>query len=1097
MVSNYNALISRLDAFIRKYYLDKMVRGAMYSIGTVVLLLISFALLEYYFYFSPAIRSAMFYSFIGLSLGVTGFTFFHPMLKYFRLGALIDHKTAARIIGDHFVEVKDRLINILNLREQLQSGENNELLLASIDQKAKSIQLVTFHKAIDLVENKKYLPYTLPPVLILFFLLFTAPSILKESTHRLIYNQVNFAKPAPFQFVFDDLAPEVIQFGDYELEVRIEGNTLPDEVFIEIQDFRYRLSKKSVDVFSYTFRNVIDNIKFNISSSNVVSEDLILRVMQKPVILDFSATLEYPSYTGKKSEVLYNTGDFTVPVGTWVKWEFNTKNTGSIRLRFDQLEGSILAERKGKNLFFHKKKSIVSEKYQLIIENEIDPIADSVQYAILSIPDKFPFIEAVGFNDEINRDVEFFAGEISDDYGITRVDFVYMLRRKGEETSYTLPVIKGPLSGVRSTFSYQFNFGNLTLEPGDELDYYFEVFDNDQVNGIKSTKSSIMRLSIPSLEEFKKLEQKNEETIKSNLSKALADNKKNRQDLKKMREQLLQKKDLEWQDRKNLEKLLERQKQIDDNIEQAKKAFEENLDNQDKLNLTDEKIEEKQKQLEKLLEALEDKEMAELMQKIQDLLQELEKDQLLQMMQQMDKNESKMEIKMDRLLELFKQLEVEKEMKETISELRELAEKLDDNAKKNNTEEQSIEESLDNQNEINDQFEKIEEKIEEILDKNDGLQQPKPLDAPQKEQDAIKKELKKSTENLKKQDNKKAAESQKKASDQMKEMAQQMEQQMQGAEMEQMQEDLKSLRQLLENLVGISFAQEDLIMMFNETLVNTPKYVTLVQQQFKLKDDFKMVEDSLIALGRRVSQLESFVTDKVEEVKENMGITLKELEERRKPQASNFQQRVMTGANDLALMLSEVMNQMQQQMAQNMPGAQMCTVPNNSDSPGQKPQDKISDGQKSLNEEIQKRSGDGMDAKDFAEMAARQAALRKALKEKQKQLQEHGKGQQMLDQLIQEMDKVETDLVNKRLTNQMLKRQQDILTRLLEHENAEREKEFDEKRKAEAAKNAERTLPPQLEDYLKQRSDEIDSFKKVAPSLKPFYKQLVEKYLEQ
>jgi len=94
------------------------------------------------------------------------------------------------------------------------------------------------------------------------------------------------------------------------------------------------------------------------------------------------------------------------------------------------------------------------------------------------------------------------------------------------------------------------------------------------------------------------------------------------------------------------------------------------------------------------------------------------------------------------------------------------------------------------------------------------------------------------------------------------------------------------------------------------------------------------------------------------------------------------------------------------------------------------------------------------------------------------------------------MNKVETDLVNKRLTNQMLKRQEDILSRLLEHEKAERERKFDQQRRAERASEKERKYPPSLEEYLKKRKAEIEMYKTVSPNLKPYYKFLVEEYFK-
>jgi hypothetical protein len=330
----------------------------------------------------------------------------------------------------------------------------------------------------------------------------------------------------------------------------------------------------------------------------------------------------------------------------------------------------------------------------------------------------------------------------------------------------------------------------------------------------------------------------------------------------------------------------------------------------------------------------------------------------------------------------------------------------------------------------------------------------------------------------------------------MKEMANKMAQQMESQQMEQMEEDMAALRQLLENLVTLSFDQEKLVKDFVPTEINTPRYVDLTQQQFKLKNDFQLIEDTLHALSKRVAQIQSFVTEKVTEIKINMKTAIDDLEERRKPQAADHQQRVMKNVNDLALMLNETMESMQQQMSGMMQGNQMCKNPGNK--PGGKPKDKISEGQKQLNEQMKKMK-EGLEkgkggSKEFAQMAAKQAALREALRKKQKELQERGKGDPQLQQILDEMNKVETELVNKKMTNEMMKRQQEILTRLLEHEKAEQERDWDNKRKSETAQQMERKLPPSLEEYIKKREAEIDQFKTVSPALKPYFKNLVEEY---
>ena len=49
------------------------------------------------------------------------------------------------------------------------------------------------------------------------------------------------------------------------------------------------------------------------------------------------------------------------------------------------------------------------------------------------------------------------------------------------------------------------------------------------------------------------------------------------------------------------------------------------------------------------------------------------------------------------------------------------------------------------------------------------------------------------------------------------------------------------------------------------------------------------------------------------------------------------------------------------------------------------------------------------------------------------------------------MEQNEIDLVNKRLTQQLIDRQEDIMTRMLDAENAMKEQEFDNERKGQTA----------------------------------------------
>ena len=1107
---NYSLLIEKLDGFIRKFYINQLLRGSLYTVGAVLGLFVLLNVMEYYFYFGTGVRTAMLWGFVGLSGAALYRWVALPLMHYFHLGKVINHEQAAQIIGEHFTNVKDKLLNILQLKQQ---SSNNaiyaDLINASVDQKSEEIKLVPFTAAIDLQKNRKYLRYALPPVMLLLFLFLGAPNILREGTMRLLNSTTKFEKPAPFKFKVNTNELKAVQFSDFVLEVGTEGQALPNEMFIELGNVQYRLQKDGPAQFSYTFTNVQKDTEFKLFAGGIESEDYKLAVVRRPNILSFNVKLNFPDYIGRKSEELANVGDLVLPQGTNINWVFNAQYTDNLDLRFGG-GAAAATKRFDDELFSFNRKALKDESYKILLSNQQLPNADSVAYTITVIPDLHPQISVEEFRDSTNKRMLYFAGHASDDYGLLNLTFNYQINKvKGGQLP--LSTVKVPKSaGKQTQYDYTWNLRDLDIQPGDELSYYFEVFDNDGVNGSKSARTNVMQWRMPTLDEYRKEQAQTAEEIQKDLEKALKESAKIQEEMKKLRNKVLQQKELDWQSRKEMEKVLDRQKQLQNQIQQAKQNFEESKKmQQDFDQQKNEELLEKQEQLEKMFEETVSDEMKKLMEDIEKLLQEMNKDEMLEKMEQMQMSSENIEKQLDRLKELYKQLEVENMLQQQLEQLEELAKEQEELAEKTENSSKSDEEMKKEQDELNKKMEEIKKQHEEMLKKNEELKRPQKIEDNKEEMEDIQQDMKDAKQEMSKNENSKAGKKQKKAANKMKNMANKMKQNMQSGEQEQMEEDIAMLRQLLENLIGLSFNQEQTMQNFAATSVNTPRYVELTQEQFKIKDDFKIVEDSLQALASRNFQIEGLITGKVAEIKEGLKYSIDDLEERLVTSANEYQQRTMKGFNDLALMLSEVMDQMQQQMASGQPGSGSCSKPGGKGAgkAGKVPMDKITKGQGDLNEQmkglkerLQKGKGEGKGqsgmSKEFAQMAAQQAALRNALRELQKQKQEQGKGNKMLDEIMQEMDKVEVDLVNKRLTNEMLKRQQDIMSRLLEEERAEREQEQDEQRQAQTAKQQPTKLPPALEDYLKKRRAEVDLFKTVSPALKPYYKQLVEEYIK-
>lgn len=1114
----YRNLLNKLDVFIRKYYLNQILRGVLLWIALVFLLYLLINVLEFQFWFETGIRKVLFYGFIAIAIISGIFWIGIPGLKYLKLGKRISNTQAAHIIGNHFSSVQDKLLNVLQLKNQVDNTRDNSLLLASIEQKTENIQVVNFPRAIDLTQNKKYLKYVIPPIAILLLLIIAAPNIITKSTNRLINNDIEYEKPAPFNFHLQQERLKVVQFSDINLDVTVEGKYFPEQVEILVDGYPYKMRKSSPNEFHHQLKNIQADKTIQFQAGAVKSRPYTIEVIGKPSIKSFLVQLDYPYYVGKRDEILKNTGDIIVPEGTKLNWIFSTVNTDALGYSVsDDKIDTITEATHSPNIrgeFTLENRALKNHSMTFYVSGNGLENADSVTYDISTIPDNYPVIQIKTFRDSALISPIYVVGEASDDYGISSLYFKYFIvdaeGRKGEMQSRKVKIDKG----TKIAFEDVFHVENIVLEPGEQLNYYYQVFDNDGVNGHKSSRTPMMTIKKPSLEEYQHMEEKNEESILANLEKAFRKNEELKKRIHDLRNKLLFQNDVSWQDKKTLEELMKMQKKIQEKIEEALKKYKENLKNQKEFNKPEEDIREKQEQLKKLFEKAEEKsDIQKMLEKLQKLMQKLNKEKSLQMLEKMKDQQSEQNMDLDRLKELFKQLELERDLQQQFDKLNKLADKQEKvqekTAEKNPEKEKSLsqEELEKKQKEINKKFQEIKEAMNKIVKRNNKLLRPKDIGNPKRDMYMIQKDLNESLENLNKNQNSKAAQKMQDAAQKMRKMSEQMQSKMKGGSAKAMQADLESLRQLLENLVGISFDQEALINKFNRTSPHTQLYVKYLKEQFKVKEDFAMVEDSLRALSKRVFSLKPFIMEKVTDINEDMEKSLAFLEERKVPVASNHQQRVMKSVNDLAVMLSETMEQMQKQMAKKMPGSQMCDKPgaSNPGSSGKQLMNKITQGQKKLSEKMKKmaqekkgKSGKGgMSSEDFAKLARQQAAMRRMLEKYNQSMHEKGQGVKALQEIIKQMNQTEESLVNKRLTSEMIRRQQDIITRLLQAKDAMRQQKMSPKRKAETAKNIkQKEVPPALAEYLQKRRNEIEVLKSVSPSLQPFYKELVNEYYQ-
>src|SRR3954471_21118992 len=110
MTGNYQLLLEKLDAFIRKYYKNQLLRGGIYTFTLGLGFYLLVATLEYFGHFNTGVRTALFYSFVGGVIFILSKYIFVPLFHLYKIGDIISHEQAAQIIGKHFGEVKDKLL---------------------------------------------------------------------------------------------------------------------------------------------------------------------------------------------------------------------------------------------------------------------------------------------------------------------------------------------------------------------------------------------------------------------------------------------------------------------------------------------------------------------------------------------------------------------------------------------------------------------------------------------------------------------------------------------------------------------------------------------------------------------------------------------------------------------------------------------------------------------------------------------------------------------------------------------------------------------------------------------------------------------------
>ncbi len=1085
---NFDILVNKLNAFKFKYYSHRLIKGVVLSAVVLLLTYTVFSLVEYFVYFSSEVRKLAFFGFIlfGLLL-ISGFIII-PLLRLAHILKPINLKSTTVLIQNHFSGMKDKLLNVIELSEYQTSDSSNDIVLASIDQKIEELKVFDFNEAVSFKNVKFIAIYLLISALFTTGLFVTNRDIFTESAHRIIHYNEQFVKPAPFSFKLENESLKAKKGDSYTIKANASGEEIPQIVYINIDGNNYLMKTSSEGSYQFEMASVINPVTFYFTDLKYKSDNYQLELLPKPGINSFKTEIVPPAYTSLKSQAFDNLGDLQIPNGTKVKWMFSGIDVDSLYIMLDD---SVRLEADNNNKTFTVENNFYkSANYNVFIKNKVTEAELALSYFIEVIPDLYPEIEVLEMQDSTKITRFFYKGIIGDDYGFSSLKFHFNIENK--DSSINIPFVR---SLSDQDFYYSFDFSDLP-DPEGVISYYFSVSDNDAVNRYKTTTSKSFTFQFPNKEQLEEFDNEQFKNLENKLqqSRELATD--IQKDLKNLQMKNMDTNISDWEKSQMVNDIVQKQTQLEKLHDQIKQDNERLNNYMNSFGDESQEMLEKQKQIEQLLEEVFTDELKKLMEEFNKLAEDFDSKKLNELTKNMDLTFDDLQEQLDRNIEMLKKMKIEQKLQDAIDRISEMAVE-EEQLSEQVTEDRNFEDAKEQVEKHQQELDDLEKKIDDALQMNNELKEPLNFDDFEEEFKDTDESIEKSKENLDKKNKKKSGSSLKETSEKMKNMAFSMQQMLDMNSSEQNMENIQNLRQILSNLIYISFTQEDILSGLSGVDAKDPRLIELNQSQKRIIDQSQIVKDSLYALAMRTPQITSTVNNELVTMELNLDKAASEMAEAQFPQARSSQQFVVTSANNLALLLNEALENLEKQQANSQPGNQQCENPGGQGSSGMQDLKKSSEGlQKQLEKMIEQMKNGN--SQGMSEQLGQSLMQHEMMQQMLRDLMNNGSvgsdaksAMQQIDQMLEQNRK---ELMNRSISAETLKRQHQITARLLEAEKAEMEREFEDKRESQSAEDF-YSNPVEFFEYKEKENYSIEYLNKNAHKLNNFYNTKYKQYL--
>jgi hypothetical protein len=1138
ITSLYAELVRKINRVRRKEHGIAAQAGLLNALAATVALWTLAISLEVLGEFDAPTRTAIYWSAVALSAGLIAWLAARPFGRYLGLLPAQDDDTIARRVGRHIPEVGDRLVNTLQLYRTIDGGAiavgySPELMEASIIAQGEPLRHYDYSVIVENDERKRALLFFVSAMLMVSGLFLSFPYQYRGALFRLTHYSQEFTKPAPFSLSIEPGNRKLIRGDSVAITVRAEGiapRTV--KIFTQVEGEKgydeAELRGDTNGVFHYLLPNVRGTTKYYAASGPVRTAVHIIQVTERPEIRSMQVTVNFPGYTGRGTERLpENAGDVSGIRGSAVNVQVTT-NVQPAKATIVQLfprgvqvasasESGTQAPKvydtlripmaiSGTSLSGGFRLSRDGEYY--ISLSSADGLTNSspVHYGMSVSTDGNPSISLVQPTGRADIDQSMILPtqvQISDDYGFSRLLLKYRLTASKyaepwkEFRSQAIPIPKGSPSAL--DVPYVWDMKGLDMVPEDELELYFEVYDNDIVSGPKVARTGTVTVRFPSLEEVMQKAEQAQTQASADMDKVLRQAQEAKQQMEQLNRELMKqlaqsKQQANWQEQQKLQEVMKQHEQMEKRLQDIAENLQDMTEKLQQAKAISPETLQKYMEVQKLFQELKNSELMKSMEKLQQAMEKMTPEQMAEAMKNYKFNEEQFRQAIERTMKILKRMQTEQKVDEMIRRADELSkqqENLNEQAQKTSPQDKSAQQQLaEHQKDLAKDAERLSEETKELSkqmsEQGEDMPNKEMQDAEQSlQQEDPQEQMEQAAEQMQQGDMQQAQ----KQGQQAQKSAQNFKQKMQAVK-QKMQENTKrdvtnKMRKSLQDMLDLSKRQEALKQKTEETQPNSQQFRDLAQQQAQMEQDMENIANQMSGLSQKSFAVTPEMGREMGDAMRQMQGATQSLEQRDGFSASQKEGGAMGAMNRAAMMMQQSLAQMEGQGQQGQQGMgmgmgsfqqrlqqlaaqqQMINMAmGQQEGQGQQGQ-QGKNGKEGKNGEGQGGDQEGNNRQDqMGKLANQQGQVKKSLDDLNKEMREQGGTRKNmvgdLDRAARELEEVLSDMRSGQVTPQTLERQERILSRLLDAVKSQRERDFEKERESKPGVDVVREGPGEL-----------------------------------